>query len=561
MKNNMIKLYGLFLLYLMFCMSACGQTEETGPAQQLAVGDTISLAVMATTDVHGRVRAWDYYRDQEEPRYALSKIATLVDSVRSRYQYNLLLDAGDWLQGNPFAEYFALHDPRERHYPFLEVVDAMGYDAIVLGNHEFNFGLEYLNRQIKMTRTPVIGANIYHHGTIEPAYPPYVLRDVAGVRIAVVGLTTPGSAVWDRSRVEGILDFGDGLEAAHRHVREVTEEQGADLVIILAHTGLDGSSSYQAEGLGEENFGRAVGEKVPDVDLLVLGHTHRAIDDVVLRGADGQSVGVIQPGRWASHLGIASLSVTRNADGNVVVTGMKTRNHSVSGAKEHPDIVEMTREAHQDVVEFVTEPMAYTEDAWSASESRRKDTPIIDLIQTVQKEATGAQLSAAAAFNTSVEFGPGPITRGDIALLYPYFNTLHKLEISGEQLREFLEHTSRYYLTVTDEHDRPVTNREWPGFNFDMIAGVDYVLDLRNQPGERVTKLTYEGEPVAADDRFTIAINSYRAEGGGGFDMLNEAPVLNRIDRSVGDMILEYLQNRPQIQHNDVFDENWHLVY
>ncbi|TVQ66485.1 MAG: hypothetical protein EA363_12915 [Balneolaceae bacterium] len=549
------------VLFLVAGLTSCGQEPASERASPLAEGDTVSITVMATADVHGRVRAWDYYRDQEEPRYALSKVATLVDSVRAAHEHTLLLDAGDWLQGNPFAEYFAMHDPQNRHYPFLAATDHMDYDAIVLGNHEFNFGLEYLNRQIEMTDTPVIGANIYHRGTEEPAYPPYIFREIAGLRIAIVGLTTPGSAVWDRPRVEGILDFADGLEAAHRFVQEVRDEHRADVVIILAHTGLDGGTSYHRDDLGDENFGRAVGEEVPGVDLLVLGHTHRAIDDVVLEGADGREVGVIQPGRWASHLGVAEMDVVRQQDGTIRVVSISTANHSVAEVDEHPGIIALTREAHEDVVAFVTEPMAMTDDEWSARDSRKKDTPIIDLIQTVQKEQTGAQLSAAAAFNTSVSFGPGPITRGDISLLYPYYNTLYKMQITGEQIRSFLEHTSQYYTTETDEEGNPVVNRGWPGFNFDMLAGVTYVLDLRNHPGERVTKLMYNGEPVDGDDQFTIAINSYRAEGGGGFDMLHDAPVLMTIDRSVGDMILEYLQDKEVIRYEDVFKENWHLVY
>ena len=549
------------LLLLAAALSGCGQETAPERSATLAVGDTVTIAVMATADVHGRVRAWDYYRDRKEPRYALSKLATLVDSVRAVREHTMLLDAGDWLQGNPFAEYFALHDPQNRHYPFLTATGHMDFDAIVLGNHEFNFGLEYLNSQIEMTDTPIIGANIYHHGTDEPAYPPYIITELAGIRVAVVGLTTPGSAVWDRPRVEGILDFGDGLEAARRFVQEVREEHHADLVIILAHTGLDGGTSYHRDDLGDENFGRAVGEKVPGVDLLVLGHTHRAIDDVILEGADGRDVGVIQPGRWASHLGVAEMDIVRKEDGTIRVVSMSTVNHSVAEVDEHPEIVALTLEAHQDVVAFVTEPMAMTDDEWSARNARREDTPVIDLIQTVQKEQTGAQLSAAAAFNTSVSFGPGPVTRGDIALLYPYFNTLYKLEVTGEQIRSFLEHTSQYYTTQTDEQGNPVVNRGWPGFNFDMLSGVTYVLDLRNQPGERVTKLKYNEEPVAADDLFTIAVNSYRAEGGGGFDMLQDATVLMTIDRSVGDMILEYLQEKEVIGHDDVFEENWHLVY
>ncbi len=562
-KFSTAVLFSLLAFFLSFAIASCDSSEPTAaePGFELAPGDTIPLAVMATADVHGWVRSWDYYRNRKEPSYGLSKVATLVDSVRQVYPNNLLLDSGDWLQGNPFAEYFALQASEEDHFPFLTVVDHMGFDAVVLGNHEFNFGLDYLNRQIEMSETPVIGANIYRHSTDEPAYPPYVIREVAGVRVAVVGLTTPGSAVWDRPRVEGNLQFGDGKETAERFVRKVRDDEDADVVIILAHSGLDGDTSYERENLGEENFGRKVGEEIEGVDLLVLGHTHRTVEDMTLEGADGRSVGVIQPGRWASHLGVATMKLTRDEDGTVHVAGHTSQNHAVENVKEHPEIVSLTEEAHQRVVDYVTEPVAETGDEWSAEMARMQDTPIIDLIQAVQKEVTGAQLSAAAAFNTSVSFGPGEITRGDIALLYPFFNTLYKLEMTGKQLREFLEHTSQYYLTGTDEKGLPKVNRDWPGFNFDMISGLDYVLDLRRPAGERVTVMEYENEPVDDDQTFTVAVNSYRAEGGGGFDMLADAPVLEEIDRSVGDMILEYLIDKEQIGHDDVFEENWRLVY
>ncbi len=562
-RNADNRIFAVLLFFISVFAISCTGSVPIGDEKEahVAAQDTLEVVIMATTDVHGRVRAWDYYRDREQSGYALSKVATLVDSIRSVHDHHLLLDAGDWLQGNPFAEYFALHDTKERQYPFLTVVDHMEYDAVVIGNHEFNFGLAYLNRQIDMTDTPIIGANIYHHGTRDPAYPPYIMVEVADMNIAVVGLTTPGSAVWDRSRVEGVLDFGDGVEAAARFVRKVKERENADVVIILAHTGLDGGSGYERDDLGEENFGRAVVEQVSGVDLMVLGHTHRTVDGMVLKGVDGQPVGVVQPGRWASHLGVATLHIAREDDGEVSVVGQNTRNLSVSGVDEDPEILEMTDKVHNRVVEFVTEPVAHTDDHWSAEMARIQDTPITDLIQTVQKKATGAQLSAASAFNTSVSFGPGSITRGDIARLYPYHNTLYKLEVTGLQLREYLEYGSRYFLTGADEHGMPRINREWPGFNFDMLAGVEYVLDIRRPVGERVTRLMYEGRPVADDDRFSLAVNSYRAEGGGGFDMLENAPVLENIDRSVSDMILEYLREQAEIEHNDVFEENWHLVY
>lgn len=255
------------------------------------------------------------------------------------------------------------------------------------------------------------------------------------------------------------------------------------------------------------------------------------------------------------------MKITRDASGYISVVSHHGANYSVLGVDEHPEIVQLTDPGHQTVVDFVTEPMAFTEDIWVAEDARRKDTPIIDLIQTVQKKATGAQLSAAAAFNTSVRFGPGAISRGNIALLYPFYNTLFKLEVTGEQIREYLEYSSRYYQTGSEEYSGPLMNRSWPGFNFDMLSGVDYTLDIRLPPGQRVTRLNYEGLPVSDDDRFTIALNSYRAEGGGGFTMIENAPVLKTVDRSVSELILEFLQEQEEISHDDVFIDNWHLVY
>jgi len=541
----------LLLAALLAAAPALAQAPQPAPA------DTTRIVVMSTTDLHGWVLPWDYYADRPEPRYAMAKVATLVDSVRARHAHTLLLDAGDWFQGNPLAEYYARRDSLSR-YPLLAAADRMRYDALVLGNHEFNFGIEILNRRIAQTETPILGANVYGHGTKEPAYVPYILRDLGGVRVGVVGLTTPGSAVWDRPRVEGRLDFGDGVEAADRFVREV-RDRGAEVVVVLAHSGLEGESSYGGEGLGAENFGRMVAERVAGVDLLVLGHTHRLTLER-LTGPDGREVGVVQAGRWADHLGVAELTVVREGPtGAARVLRQRLDAHRTAHAEPHPAIVELASEGHEAVRAWMATPLAATTGPWPTDRARIEPSAAVGLIHAVQREVTGAQLSAAAAFSTAVTLGPEAITLGQLTQLYPYENALYVVEISGRDLRAFLEHGAQFYLAPEAPGQAPRQNPRWPGFNFDMVAGAEYELDLARPVGERVTRLEMDGRPVRDGDTFTMAVNSYRAEGGGGFPGMGDARVVRRIDRSVRDLIAEWLAERGTVAPEDVMERNWQL--
>ncbi len=555
MNSNTYSILAIIIaLILSTGLKACDPAEDNG---EPAVSEETELVIMSTADLHGYVRAWDYYRDEGNLGYSMSRAATLVDSVRAEHEHTLLLDAGDWLQGNSFAEYFATEAQDDVHYPLLAAADLMDFDALVLGNHEFDYGLDYLNRQIDLTETPIIGANMYHHATEEPAYPPYIMRELDDLNVAIIGLNTPGTAVWNRPRVEGELDFRDGDEVAERFVQKVREEENADVVIVLAHSAYDGDDSYSEEGVGEENFGKTIADNVDGVDALVLGHRHRTFEKV-RENVGGSPLAVIESGRWGDHLGVIELRVT-NEDGSSEVVEADTRMHQTAHAEEHAEIVDLVEDEHEDVREYVNQPVVFTDDTWTTEDARREQAPAIELIQRVQLERTGAQLSAAAAFNTNVEFGPGEVRLGDIALLYPFENTLYKMELTGDQIREFLEYTSQYYLKPEDGELQ--TNPEWPGFNYDMLSGVEYELDLRNEPGERITNLTYDGEPVERYDTFTVAINSYRAVGGGGFDMLEDAEVIEVIDLSVRNMIIEYLKEKEEVSASDYKTDNWRLIY
>lgn len=543
------------LLLSLILLSCAGQNDRN---PLLSPGERTSLQILSTTDLHGWVLPFDYATDQADERYGLAKVATLIDSVRQTTSNVLLLDAGDFLQGNQLAEYYAREDANSENHPLLAAMELLGFDATVVGNHEFNFGVPYLDRRIEQHAVPVLGGNVYASETDEPYFKPYIIRNVGGVNIGIVGLTTPGSAVWDRPRVEGILRFGDGVQAAERFVQEARRD-GADIVVLLAHAAIESGSSYDIDGVAMENFGRQAVESVPGIDALITAHSHRVVDGLTITGPDGLQVPVVQAGRWGSHLGIIELEVEKMADGSVQTIAHQSRAISVRHAVAHTDIVQLMASSHEKVRGYVNQPVATTLQTWDAAEARVTDTPIVDLIHHVQLEITGAQLSAASAFNLDARLGPGEITRRDLALIYPYENMLYTVELTGAQLRSFLEHTSRYFTGASD--GQPEINPEWPGFNFDTIAGLTYTMDIRQPVGQRITDLRYQGNSVQDNQQFTVAMNSYRAEGGGGFNMLHGVPVRWKSEVPVRAYIENWLREKGTVDHADVFEQNWQLRY
>lgn len=522
--------------------------------------DKTTLIILSTADVHGHVYPWDYYSDEPDERHSLLKVATLIDSVRSTQPNTILLDAGDWLQGNPFAEFFARVDTTG-YYPFLQTLDFLDFDGVVVGNHEFNFGLPHLHYRMKQTDTPFMAANAVQKSDGKPAYTPYIIREIDGYNIGVIALTTPGSAVWDRPRVEGILRFEDGVETALLYTEKLYDK-GADVIVMVMHSGFEGSTSYTSDTLGPENFGRLIADQVPGVHAIIASHTHRVIDDLIYTSeANPQGIAVTQPGRWASHLGYTELNLHRDDEGQAVVRFGPNRAISVEHAQPYEALYYMLHDEHEQVRSYINEAVATTDSVWDSSDARLVDRAITDLIQRVQLEATGADLSSTAIFNTNARFDNGIITRGGLARLYPYENTLYTIRVNGAELREYLEFSARFFDQITEEGQTPESAGVTPGFNFDVLYGASYTINLRNPVGERIENLTYNGQPVQDSDSFTLALNSYRAVGGGDFDMIARAEVLDIKDISVRRLIEEYLTNKGHINPQDVASPFWKISY
>ena len=536
-----------------FALVACA-----GSRARSSGDGVIDLVVAATTDVHGRLTGWDYYAGRADSTRGLSRAATIVDSVRSANPGRVVLvDAGDLLQGNPLAFVAARVDTGSpsRPHPVIAAMNVMGYDASAIGNHEFNYGLANLGRAIEQARFPFLAANIYHANGGR-AYPAYAIVERAGVRVAIVGATTPGAMLWDRDNLRGRVVLRDIVPEVRKAVDEA-RAKGADVVVVAMHSGLTGASSYDTvtTAIPSENVGARVAHEVPGIDLIVLGHSHDELPDTVIG-----STRVIQPKNWATSVAVAHLGLQRSA-GKWRVTRSTGTTIQAAHHVESPAVTSAVARSHERTIAYVNQPIGTTPVAWRADSARVRDTPLIDFVLEVQRRAAGAELATASAFSLDASLDAGPITVAEVARMYPYDNTLRAVRISGRQLRDYLEFSSRYYRTFAGDTGRAISvvNERVPGYNYDILAGADYTLDISRPAGSRVATLTVNGKPVADTDSFTLAVNNYRQSGGGGFSMLQGAPVVYDRQEEIRQLLIDEVVRKRTLTPAAYFTRNWSL--
>lgn len=531
-------------------------TLACAPAQLPRSTEPVDLVIATTTDVHGRLRAWDYYANQVDAVRGLSRAATIVDSVRAASPGRvILLDGGDLLQGNPLA-YVAAKVSRDRTNPIVAAMNAMRYDASAVGNHEYNYGVPYLDSAVRQARFPFLSANTYRVDSEGVhAFRPWTIIERAGLKIGIVGATTPGVTLWDAENIRGRLRFGDIVPAVREAVKEV-RAAGADIVLVTVHSGLNEPSSYDTvtTGVPSENVAARVASEVPGVDLVLYGHSHKEMRGTTI----GQTL-LIQPKNWATSVAVAHLVVSRSG-GRWMVSEKRSDVVQAAGHAENAAVLAVTDAIHRETVAYVTTPIGSTPERWSADSARLRDTPLIDFILETERKAAGSDLASTAAFSTDVVMGPGPITIAQVAQLYPYDNTLRAVRISGKQLRDYLEFSSRYYRTPASPSAPLETDRQIPGYNFDIVSGVDYVMDVSRPVGSRITRLDYKGAPVRDTDSFTMALNNYRQTGGGGYAMLSGAPVVYDKQQEIRQLLIDEVKARGAVGQADYFKSNWMMI-
>jgi 2',3'-cyclic-nucleotide 2'-phosphodiesterase / 3'-nucleotidase / 5'-nucleotidase len=512
-----------------------------------AASDTAHVVIVATTDVHGRALGWDYVKDAAAPG-GLSRVATALETLRARYPgIVVLVDAGDLLQGNPFATFYGRYDPRQPH-PIVDALNALQYDVVTPGNHDFDFGLDFLRRAAGQATYRYVSGNVFDSAGA-PFFPQTVTLQRGPVKVGVTGFTTPGVMLWDRAQLAGKASVRRIAAAAPAALAQLA---GVDLKVVLTHSGF-GESSYDTAGVGAENDAASLAALNPKPDVVIVGHTHREIRDTVING-----VHFVQPKNWAQSISVVHVWLTKDTTGRYRVSRVQGDLLPVANVAEQQRFTRRLEPVHQAARLWAATPLGRAAPGFDARYARVQDTPLLDFINEVQRRAAGTQLSAAAAFDVQAAFPEGEIHQREVSGVYPYENTLRAVKISGQQLREFLEHSARYFRGYAP--GAPIINDSVPGYNFDVVSGVVYNIDLTRPVGQRIRGLAYEGRIVQPTDSFTMAVNSYRQAGGGGYSMLSRAPIVYDKGEDIRTLLVDEISRVRNLQPAAYYKPSWAII-
>lgn len=556
------------------------------PAAQAATSgasDSVDITLMSTTDLHAHIYNWDYYTNAADSGRGLARISSLVSKVRADKgrDHTLLFDSGDTIQGTPLGTYFAKTEPITSGgvHPMAAAMNAIGYDAMAVGNHEFNYGIENLRAFQSQLDFPMLGANVHDAVTDGPAFTPYIVKtmNIAGhdpIRVGILGLTTPGSAIWDKSNVEGKLKFNGIVEEAKVQVPRLRAE-GVDLVVVAIHSGTSSGSSYGNQIPFAENASTTLAQEVPGIDVILAGHSHSEIPQQITKNKQtGKDVLLLMAGCWGKVLGVVDLNLTKAAGGEWAVNTKSSKLMQASTVADDPAILALTANSHQKVLNYVNGVIGTSLAAMPMREATYKDVPALDFVNYVQGEVVkkgiaGTEyanlpvLSIAAPFDTKANIPKGDVTVRDMAGVYIYDNTLIAVKLNGAQLKDFLEWSAGYMKTVTSGGPFNPSNvgGNGPAYNYDVVRGLGYDIDISKTAGQRITNLTFQGQPLSPTQEFVVVTNNYRQNGGGNAPHVPTAEIVYNPLTEVRDEIINWVQENKLIDPTHFASVDWRLVY
>ena len=533
------------------------------------------LRILETTDLHMQLLGYDYFADYPTPDLGLIPLAGLIEAYRSDPTVStLLFDNGDFLQGNPLADFVINEADPTVPNPMIAAFNALYYDAVTLGNHEFNYGVDVLARVLKDAQFPVVCANIsLPNGA--PFVPPYVLIDkqvicddgqMRTLRVGVIGFVTPQILSWDKALLEGKITATDIVEAAATLAPKMRAE-GAEVIVALCHSGI-GATEWTRN---MENAAVPLAA-LPDIDAVLTGHTHDHVPD-----PRGQVCGPIDAkkgtlhgkptvlaGFYGSHLGVITMDLTWTDDG-WVITGTKSHLESPNPARHtalQSQLTALANPAHQATLAYIRQPIAQSAVAISSYFATTAPDLTLELLADAQmahlrRKRIGTDwenlpiLSAVAPYRVGGRGGPnhfiaipaGPLTLRDAAAIYPFTNKLYGVRRTGAQINAWLEKAAQYFNTLDQgEQNQPLANPDVPPYDFDVLFGLTYTFDL-SRDKNRVIDLRHKGRPVRDDDTFIVATNSYRANGGGNFFAATPDDIAYVSFDSTRDILIETLRD------------------
>ena len=579
-------------LVALIALAACSPPSDS----------VVQLRILETSDIHMHVVDYDYFQDQPSVTVGLARTAALLAAARAEASNSVLVDNGDLLQGNPLGDFMARHRGLQDGavHPVYKAMNLLDYTVANIGNHEFNYGLEFLEKSIAGANFPYISANVFHDdGDDDPSndvpyFQQYLIvdRDLTAedgsshaIKIGFIGFVPPQIMLWDRSNLKGRVVAHDMVDTAMELVPQMKAE-GADIVVAIPHSGI---SSATRSGM-EEQATYYLSE-VPDIDAIMFGHSHRVfpsdnyadIDGVDLVNGTINGVAATMPGFWGSHLGFVDLTLSVSADGvwSVVEGRGATRPiYKIEDGETIPlvepleEVLAAAEEEHQATIDFVRTGVGEVTAPINSFFALVQDDPSVQVITNAQKryverliqgtEYDGlAVLSASAPFKTGgrggrdyfTEIPAGEIALKHIADLYIYPNTLRAVRVTGAEVREWLEMSAGLFNQIDPDSDaeQELIGTRLSSFNFDVIDGVSYRIDVTQPPrytpdGEilnadshRIVNLEFAGEAIDPEQYFVVATNNYRADGGGGFPGLDGNNVIIAAPDTNRDVLADYI--------------------
>lgn len=576
-------------------------TETTTPVE----GQSVDVRILATTDLHTNLVNYDYYQDKPAETLGLAKTAVLIEDAKAENPNVILVDNGDTIQGTPLGNYKSLIDPIEdgEQHPMYTALDTLGFDAGTLGNHEFNYGLDYLRKVISTAGMPLLNANVLNPTTKDFIYQPYTIVDktftdttgkAVSLKVGITGIVPPQILNWDKAYLEGKVIVRDAVEAV-RDIVPVIRENGADIVLVLSHSGI-GDDQYE---IGEENVGYQIAS-LSGVDAVITGHSHAEFPGTAEKpsfyakytGVDdtnGKINGtpVTMAGKYGDHLGVIDLNLTYT-DGKWTTTSSKAAIRKIDTKLSVADsrIIDLAKEAHTETINYVRQQVGETTAPINSFFALVQDDPSVQIVNNAQiwyakqqlagtPEAGLPILSAAAPFKAGTrgdataytDIPAGPIAIKNVADLYLYDNVVAILKINGSKLKEWLEMSAGQFNQIDPSSTEPqnLVNTDYRTYNFDVIDGVTYQYDITqpnkydrngkvvNETASRVRNLQYNGQAVTDEQEFIVVTNNYRANGT--FPGVKDASVNYLLNLENRQAIINYITAEKVI--NPTADNNW----